>query len=107
MQKANCNIFFLNAFGRNDMTEVQANEMTIEYILKYIEKTGEKIVYSRGIASEIIKRVCREDIATEFEDFILKMVLFDDTIDFERDIYDTSLTLYKDKPKIYRQLKFA
>lgn len=107
MQKANCNTFFLNAFGRNDMTEVQANEMTIEYILKYIEKTGEKIVYSRGIASEIIKQVCRDDIATEYEDFIVKMVLFDDTIDFERDIYDTSLTLYKDKPKIYRQLKFA
>ena len=105
MQTANCNTFFLEKFGRNDMTEVQANEMTIEYILKYIEKTGEKIVYSRGIASEIIKQVCKEDIATEFEDFILKMVLFDDTIDFERDIYDTSLILYKDKPKIYRQEK--
>lgn len=105
MQTANCNTFFLNAFGRNDMTEVQANEMTIEYILKYIEKTGERIVYSRGIASEIIKEVCREDIATEFEDYILKMVLFDDTIDFERDIYDTSPILLKDKPIRYRQEK--
>ena len=105
MQVANTNTFFLEHFGRNDMTEVQANEMTIEYILKYIEKTGEKIVYSRGVASEIIKEVCKEDIATEFEDFILKMVLFDDTID-DRDIYDISPVLYKDR-KINRQLSFV
>ena len=105
MQTANVNTFFLNAFGRNDMTEIQTNEMTINYILKYIEKTGEKIVYSRGVASEIIKEVSRDDIVAEFEDFILKMVLFDDTIDIDKDIYDTSLILYKDKPKIYRQEK--
>ena len=30
-------------------------------MLKYIEKRGEKIVYSRGVASEIIKEVSREE----------------------------------------------
>lgn len=105
MQTANVNTFFLNAFGRNDMTEIQTNEMTINYILKYIEKTGEKIVYSRGVASEIIKEVSRDDIVAEFEDFILKMVLFDDTIDIDKDIYDTSLILYKDRKPIFRQQK--
>ena len=105
MQTANVNTFFLNAFGRNDMTEIQTNEMTINYILKYIEKTGEKIVYSRGVASEIIKEVSRDDIVAEFEDFILKMVLFDDTIDIDKDIYDTSLILYKDRQPIFRQQK--
>ena len=104
MQTANCNTFFLNAFGRNDMTQVDCNAMTIEYILKYIEKTGEKIVYSRGIASEILKEVSTKDIATEFEDFILKMVLFDDTID-DRDIYDTSPILYKDRKIREKQTK--
>ena len=104
MKVAHCNTFFLEKFGRNDMTKVDCNPMDVDYILKYIEKTGEKIVYSRGVASEIIKQVSTEDIATEFEDFILKMVLFDDVIDYN-DIYDTSPILYKDKPKIYKQTK--
>ena len=47
MQIANCNTFFLNAFGRNDFTKVDCNPMTIEYILKYIEKKNHVMVELR------------------------------------------------------------
>lgn len=106
MQTSKVNTFFLDHFGRNDMQKIEANPMTINYILKYVEKSGEKIVYSRGIATEITKLINNEDIATEFEDFIVKMVLFDNVID-DKDIYSPSLVLFKDKPKVYRQCKLV
>lgn len=107
MKTSHQNTFFTENFGRNDFAEINATEMTINYILKYIHKTNEKIVYSRGIASEIFKEINDSDIATEFEDFVLKYVLFDDVIDFEKDIYSNNIQLYKDKPKIYKQMTFA
>ena len=46
------NTFFENGFGRNDFRPVNEKEIThgntINYLLKYISKSGEKIVYSRG-----------------------------------------------------------
>ena len=59
---------------------------TIEYILKYIEKSGERIVYSRGIPTEICMKIADEEIAVEMQDFMTKFVLFDDAINFERDV---------------------
>ena len=51
-------------------------------------KTGEKIVYSRGIPAEICVELPASDIAGTFIDFVTKYVLFDDVIDWERDIKD-------------------
>ncbi len=84
------NDFFAKAFGRNDFSEVSKSEMkngkSVEYILKYIGKTNEKICYSRGIPTEICREIDGEDIITELRDFGVKFVLFDDIIDWERDI---------------------
>lgn len=90
MQTRNENKFFADNFGRNDFCEVSKSEMKngkrTEYILKYIGKTNERICYSRGIPTEICKVIDGEDIITEMQDFGTKYILFDDIIDWERDI---------------------
>ena len=90
VQVTHSNDFFASGFGRNDFEELSEMELkhgnTIEYILKYIEKSGERIVYSRGIPTEICMKIADEEIAADMQDFMTKFVLFDDTINFERDI---------------------
>ena len=54
--------------------------------MKYIGKTNERICYSRGVPTEICKVLDGEDIITEMQDFGTKYILFDDIIDWERDI---------------------
>ena len=80
------NDFFLK-FGRNDFQPLNKNSLakghTLDYILKYITKTNERIVYSRGIPSEFIDDIFEEDVVTEMEDFVLKYILFDDVYDVE------------------------
>ena len=51
-----------------------------------MQKSNEKIVYSRGIPTEIYKEIDTRDIATDFVNFGLKYVFFDDVIDVEKDI---------------------
>ena len=84
------NTFFEYGFGRNDFRPVNEKEIThgntINYLLKYISKSGEKIVYSRGIPSEVCVKVKERDIAGEMFDYVEKVVLFDDVISRERDI---------------------
>ena len=86
------NTFFDENFGMSDFQELNPILLkrggTIKYLIKYIVKTGEKIVYSRGIPAEICKEIADSDIAGMFLDFVTKYVLFDDVIDWEKDIKD-------------------
>lgn len=90
MQVSHPNSFFEEAFGRNDFEELNDMEMrsgnAVSYLLKYISKTGERIVYSRGIRSEICMKLPAREIATHMFDYVQKFVLFDDTVNWERDI---------------------
>ncbi len=90
MQIRHENDFFEKSFGRNDFTELNEMQLkhghTIDYIVKYIGKTNERIVYSRGIPTEVVKKLTDESIITEFTDFVTKYVLFDNVVDWERDI---------------------
>ncbi len=90
MQTTHPNDFFEKTFGRNDFEELNEMELrhgqTLNYILKYIGKTGERIVYSRGIPTEVCVKVKADDIITEMQDYGMKYILFDDVITWERDI---------------------
>lgn len=90
MQITHSNTFFADSFGRNDFEQLNEQELryggTINYLLKYISKTGERIVYSRGIPTEICMKVKDKDIATSMEDYVTKYLLFDDVIKYERDV---------------------
>lgn len=85
------NSFFADAFGVNDFAEIDETALTyghtVEYILKYIEKQGERIVYSRGIPTVICKKLTATDIITEFVHYGCETyLLFDDILNWERDI---------------------
>ena len=84
------NTFFDENFGMSDFQEVnpillQRGE-TSRYLVKYIMKTGEKAVYSRGIPGEICKELSDSCIVGEYVDFVRKYVFWDNVIDWERDV---------------------
>ena len=84
------NTFFERQFGKNDFKELNEMEFkkgnTTEYLLKYIGKSNSRIVYSRGIPSAVYIELKGTDIACEMEERPLTYVLFDDIIDWERDV---------------------
>ena len=64
------NSFFAKRFGRNDFERIEDRNRigdALAYIMKYIEKSGEKIVYSRGLAQYFISDIMEEDL---FDDFV-------------------------------------
>ena len=75
------NTFFNEKFGRSDFEKIikkpRAYLSAVEYILKYISKTGERIVYSRGLPMYVISDINSEDVLcrTGLED--KKLVLYD------------------------------
>lgn len=100
MQITHSNSFFERYFGRNDFEEMTETQLrygnTLNYILKYIEKTGERIVYSRGIPTVICKKVSDSNVITEFTDYVEKFVFFDNVISEEdicRNIWYRQITI--------------
>ena len=61
---------------------------TSRYLVKYIMKSGEKALYSRGTLAEICKELSENDEVVTYFDYVTKYVLWDDVLDWERDIKD-------------------
>ena len=75
------NSFFLKRFGRNDFEKITDENRigdALSYLMKYIEKSGEKIVYSRGLPQFFISDVMDEDVACTMGEAQEKLVLHDD-----------------------------
>lgn len=74
------NTHFLNKFGRNDFKDIcEKNvERSVKYLLKYIEKSGERLVYGGDLPTYIKSSILDEDIVcpTGIDD--KKVILFDD-----------------------------
>ena len=89
MEKRIENTFFARRYGINDFQPLNAVAVrygkSIDYCLKYIGKTGERIVYSRGIPTEICKHLTGDDIITEMIDFYGKYVFFDNVIEYDEE----------------------
>ncbi len=95
IQVSHSNDWFLKRFGRNDFEELDnmalKNGTTINYLLKYISKSGERIIYSRGIPECKYMSLSYYDVVSSFFDYVEKFVLFDDTLsvkEFEMNIDD-------------------
>ena len=59
------NTYFNERFGRSDFKTVDDRSMlgeAIAYLTKYMEKTGEKMVYSKGLPQFFISDIMDEDI---------------------------------------------
>lgn len=82
MQETLQNTYFNERFGRSDFEEIDDTLMkmgrAMVYILKYIEKTEERIVYSRGIPMYLISDIDENDILCYYGVEDRKMILADD-----------------------------
>ena len=84
------NDYFNTHFGRNDFRRIETRSHigeAVAYILKYIEKSGEKIVYSRGLPQFFISDIMDEDIAAPFGLEDKKLLLFDDFVCWDEGLY--------------------
>ena len=64
------NSFFLKRFGRNDFEKITDENRigdALSYLMKYIEKSGEKIVYSRGLPQFFISDVMARTLPARWE----------------------------------------
>lgn len=76
------NSFFAKRFGRNDFIAIATQfdiEDRLKYMLKYITKSNEKVVYSRGLKSYLSADILDEDIVCPYgeEDDENKFILSD------------------------------
>ncbi len=80
MQKTTQNTYFIERFGRNDFKVVDNNDLgqAIKYLMKYIQKSGEKIVYSKHLGTYIVSDIIEEDIVCPIGNGDRKQLLFDD-----------------------------
>ena len=75
------NTYFNEKFGRSDFEKIDDERKmgdAIAYLLKYIEKTGEKIVYSKGLPQYFISDVFLSDVVTRIGQEDKKLLLYDD-----------------------------
>ena len=74
------NSFFKERFGRNDFDKIVDQSKiddSIHYLLKYLEKSKEKLVYSRGVPQFFISDIMDDDIICRFGIEDKKLLLFD------------------------------
>lgn len=75
------NTYFNERFGRSDFEKIEDYTMlgkSVAYLMKYLEKTGEKIVYSKGLPQYFISDVMDDDVVTTIGLEDKKLLLFDD-----------------------------
>lgn len=74
------NSYFNSRFGRSDFEPISSHAdlmKEIQYICKYLEKTEEKIVYSKGLYQYFISDIFDEDIVCTIGQEDKKLLLFD------------------------------
>lgn len=82
-EKSIQNSYFNERFGRSDFSAITNRQQvadSIKYMLKYIAKNDEKIVYSRGMKTYFVSDVLDEDILCRMgdEEHGFKYILADD-----------------------------
>lgn len=72
--------YFTENFGRNDFKELNKHKLgeSLAYLMKYIEKSGERIVYSKGMYQYFISDIMDDDVVTTIGQEDKKLLLFDD-----------------------------
>ena len=74
------NTYFNERFGRSDFEEIEGRSVggVVAYIMKYIEKSGEKLLYSRGLPQFFISDIMEEDVVCPYGEEERKLLLYDD-----------------------------
>jgi hypothetical protein len=80
------NTHFLKYFGRNDFKELGSKAdviKSVKYLMKYITKSNEKLVYGGKLPTYFLSDIVSDDIACKFGIDDKKAVLFDDFTCYE------------------------
>ena len=72
----------------------------LAYLIKYIEKTGEKIVYSKGLPQYFISDIMDDDIVCTIGQEDKKLLLFDDF-----NCWDEGVLMGKVSPETIEQMR--
>ena len=98
------NTYFNERFGRSDFKEIDEHENKLSnaltYLMKYIEKSGEKIVYSKKLYQYFISDILENDIVSTIGQEEKKVLLFDD---FE--CIDEGVLMGKVSPEVIEQMR--
>ena len=81
MRTSYLNSYFTERFGRTDFQKINEHVLTdsVMYLVKYIEKSGKRLVFARGVLPFIEADILEEDIiCTLGEDNPGKVILADD-----------------------------
>ena len=79
-QVTNQSIYFNERFGRSDFEPLDNPRRmgdAMAYLMKYIEKSGEKIVYSKGLPQYFISDILDDDVVCRIGMEEQKLLLFD------------------------------
>ena len=80
------NTYFEERLGRNDFEPIEDRYMlgsSLAYLMKYIEKSGEKIVYSKGLPPYFISDIMENDVVCFIGQEENKLLLYDDFLCFD------------------------
>ena len=89
-QITNQNTYFVERFGRNDFEPIDDKTRMGEamaYLMKYLEKTEERIVYSKGVDQYFISDIMDDDIVCTIGQEDQKFLLFDDFSCWDEGVY--------------------
>ena len=81
MQTAHQNTYFLERYGRNDFQQLGSPEEvqhSLGYLMKYIEKSGERLIYGGKLPTYFVSDVIDEDILAPYGIDDRKAILADD-----------------------------
>lgn len=96
--------YFNKRFGRSDFELIDENERllgnALAYLMKYIEKTGEKIVYSKGLPQYFISDIMDDDVVCTIGQEDKKLLLFDD---FK--CWDEGVFMGKVSPEVIKEMR--
>ena len=89
-QVTNQSIYFNERFGRSDFEPINDPRRmgdAMAYLMKYIEKSGEKIVYSKGLPQYFISDILDEDVVCRVGMEEQKLLLFDNFTCWDEGVY--------------------
>ena len=89
MQTTLQNTYFTERFGRNDFEPINTVDLsnTGTYLLKYIEKSGERIVCSKGVKTYFVSDIMDDDVVCTIGNEDRKLLLFDNFSCFDEGVF--------------------
>lgn len=104
VQVTNQSTYFNERFGRTTFEELDPQTIgpAIAYLVKYIEKTGEKIVYSKNLPQYFISDIMDDDVVCRIGQEEKKLLLSDDFTCWDEGCYIGQVS-----PEVIKQMRKA